>query len=174
MLGELEGQAVDEVADEGIGREAIEIRRRIAYLRFAGQETALEVAVEDDAQDLASALAAAFEERYEALYGYRPAARPIEVESLRVVASSRPPEPRPDPGRRTPERRPAATRYRPAVSAPSSPAPGGRWRSTPAPTSSPATRSIGPALVLDDYATLVVEVGWRAEVAANGTIVVRR
>ncbi len=178
-FGELERQAVGEVAAKGgpafrVGRGAIEIRRRIALLRFAGQETALEVAVDEDPSraGLARRLAAAFEERYEALYGYRPAARPIEVESLRVVASSRPAEKgRGEPARRTPARRDASPerRHRAYFA--------GRWREVAVyagPDLTPGERLTGPALVLDDYSTLVVEEGWRAEVAANGTIVVRR
>ncbi len=175
MLGELERRAVDEVAAEGVVREVIEVRRRIAFLRFAGQETALEVAVEKRPPEaLEAALAGAFKARYEALYGYRPTARPIEVESLRVVASSRPPEAPPDAG--TPD--PGAPVRRAAV-------PTGRqraffagaWREVmvyAGPDLAPGDGLAGPALVLDDYSTLVVEVGWRAEVATNGTIVVRR
>lgn len=97
QLAELARQASAEVAAEGVEENAIEIRRQVAFLRFAGQETTLEIEVGEARPD-PEALAASFGDRYQALYGYRPAARPIEVESLRVVASSR----SPDEGRKVP------------------------------------------------------------------------
>ena len=62
----------------------------IAHLRFLGQEATLELEVSSSGRVDGRPLAAAFLDRYQALYGYRPPERPIEVDSLRVVASSRP------------------------------------------------------------------------------------
>ena len=88
-------------------------------------------------------------ERYEALYGYRPAARPIEVESLRVVASSRPPEKgRGEPARGIATRRDAVPERRQRAYL------GGGWREVAVydgPDLVPGDRLAGPALVLDDY-----------------------
>jgi 5-oxoprolinase (ATP-hydrolysing) len=99
-LDELGREAAAAVAAEGVAPGEIEVRRRIVALRFAGQESTLAV-------DYAGAagLAASFAAAYRDVYGYDlqdtattgegsparagPAAgRAIEVESLRVVASS--------------------------------------------------------------------------------------
>ncbi len=80
---ELGRQAVAAVAAEGIPADQVAVRRRMVALRFAGQEATLPV-------DYAGAdsLAAAFAAAYTAVYGYQPEGRDIEIESLRVVASS--------------------------------------------------------------------------------------
>lgn len=83
-LRELEAEALRRLAEPG------GVRRRIAELRLKGQETALAADFNDPAE-----LPAAFHARHAALYGYAPpAGRPVEVVSLRVVASP----PAPDPG----------------------------------------------------------------------------
>ena len=70
------------------------VRRRILHLRFAGQEATLEIEWAPD-----TSIAESVRERYEQLYGHRPENREVELESLRVVASSLPgAERRADPG----------------------------------------------------------------------------
>ena len=76
-------EAAAAVAAEGVPAAAIVVRRRIAALRFAGQESTLAVDCEG-----AAGLAEAFAAAYRAVYGYEPEGRAVEVESLRVVASS--------------------------------------------------------------------------------------
>jgi 5-oxoprolinase (ATP-hydrolysing) len=163
-LDELAAEAVAEVVAEGIEEGEIEVRRRIAFLRFVGQEAAVEVEVQDVAN-----LADAFVERYEALYGYRPATRPVEVESLRVVASSRAPER----GETVPEgeahaAKAAGTRrvYL-----------GGEWQDVPVfdrDTLATGARLEGPALFFDAHSSLVLPAGWSARLAASGAVVAGR
>lgn len=84
-IARLEREACQRLEEEGVSPAEIEIRRRMVFLRLAGQDTALEIeytAPED--------LSTCFEEEYRKVYGYRPEGRSIEVESLRVVGSSRP------------------------------------------------------------------------------------
>jgi 5-oxoprolinase (ATP-hydrolysing) len=76
-------KAVNDVEQEGIARDEITVRRRIANLRLQGQDATL--AIEVDSLDQ---LEEAFTTRYADMYGHRPEGRPIEVESIRVVASS--------------------------------------------------------------------------------------
>jgi 5-oxoprolinase (ATP-hydrolysing) len=80
---ELGREAAAAVAAEGVAAAEVEVRRRIVALRFAGQESTLAV---DYAG--AAALAPAFAAAYREVYGYEPEGRAVEVESLRVVASS--------------------------------------------------------------------------------------
>ena len=83
LLEELSREAVEAVVREGVDRSSVEVRRRLVYLRFSGQESSLEV----DAAP-ATDLRESFIQSYADHYGYRPEDRAIEVESARVVASS--------------------------------------------------------------------------------------
>ncbi len=174
-LAELAEEAAREVAAEGVDPGDVAVRRRLVFLRFAGQESTVEIEVSSRGDALGRPLAEAFLERYQALYGYRPPERPIEVDSLRVVASSRSEaasesrsEETTDPG--------VDSRSRDAVPAGEHRAFfGRRWRRVPVfqgPELEPGDRLAGPALVLDDHATLVVEDGWTATMAASGALVV--
>ncbi len=66
------------------------VRRRLLNLRFAGQEASL--AVEYQGEEM---IESAFDAAYREIYGYAPEGREIELESVRVVASSRLPPRRP-------------------------------------------------------------------------------
>ncbi len=163
-LGRLERAAVARVMDEGIPKSEIAVRRRIAHLRFAGQDATVEVPCAPGAR-----LGPAFERRYAELFGHLPEGRAVELESLRVVASSRRPR---DPrrGRRPAARRAAAIGSRRVVL-------GGRIRTVPVHDRSalpPGSRFRGPALVFERHSAVVVEPGWRAGVDAAGALILRR
>ena len=64
----------------------MEVRRRLAFMRLAGQESTLELEVGGSVDELKSGFLEAYQERF----GYRPADRAIELESLRVVVSAPP------------------------------------------------------------------------------------
>lgn len=168
-LTELAGRASADVVLEGVPEEQVEVRRRLAFLRFAGQETSLEVELCPEMLQDEDELAREFFRRYEALYGYRPTDRPLEVESLRVVASSRPPT--------------EESAERIAGSTPARPSGQHRaffdqeWTEVPVYRTddlAPGARLEGPALVLDRHATLVVEPGWQGRAEMGGTLVLRR
>jgi 5-oxoprolinase (ATP-hydrolysing) len=61
------------------GDERVEVEFRSVFLRFLGQESALEVAYEG-----MEGTARAFEENYRESFGYFPENRPLEVESIRL------------------------------------------------------------------------------------------
>jgi 5-oxoprolinase (ATP-hydrolysing) len=88
LLGELADEARAAVAREGIPENEVVVRRRIANLRLVGQDSALAIEIKDGVP-----LAEAFAVRYEAVFAHRPpASRAVEIESVRVVASSSAPE----------------------------------------------------------------------------------
>ena len=162
-LRELERQAVEAVASEGVSRESIEVRRRIAHLRFAGQDSTLEVECGEGVN-----LREAFESRHQQLFGHRPEGRSIELESLRVIASSTavatPDPPEPAPARPLKATRKLRARF------------GGDWREVPALERrhlEPGTTLAGPALIFEPYSTTVVPPGWRGEVDAHGAMKLR-
>ena len=181
-LGTLATRALAALEDDGVAAGVGEVRRRLAFLRLAGQESTLEVEIADPwlTESTADApldelLAEAFRDSYSEIYGYLPPDRPIEIESLRVVVSTPPPEldrasaegrgttPRPLRRQRTycrPQRGAEAGWHDVAVHLASDLAAGDSLA--------------GPALVLDEFATSFVEGGWSATLADNGTLVLER
>jgi len=166
-LEELGERAIAAVAAEGVDRGEIEVRRRLAHLRFVGQDSTLSVEVEEGAS-----LRELFERRYREIFGHEAGERSVELESLRVVASS--------------TRRPAS----PLAPAAPSPSPmevapvgrqrarfGGSWVEVPVHERDrlPAgARLPGPALIFEEHSATVVEVEWTATVDTEGAIVMRR
>ena len=157
---ELSNEALEAVAREGVERGTITIRRRIANLRYVGQESSLALEWKPGMD-----LLAAFEERYTATYGHRPGNRAVEVESIRAVASTPVDEPSVD---EMPERfAPPATGSRRAWLR-------GAWRKVPAydrAQLAPGATFAGPAVVTEQHAATVVAEGWDAELDAAGALV---
>lgn len=166
-LEEMSGQAIDSVCATGFPRERITIRRRILDLRFAGQDATVQVEWSDPDR-----IAEAFEERYVRLFGHRPERRPVELESLRVVASSVPGSDR----QREP-REPDAPAH------PAAPDSSRRllcregWLELPVFDRDRLACGAfhdGPGLVLEGRSATVVEPGWGFRVDGAGALVVER
>lgn len=160
-LDELAARAVEEVRAQGVSE--VRVRRRLAFLRFAGQESPLEVAVEPGVS-----LHRAFEEAYRETYGYRPEDRVVELESLRVVASCLPEAPLP-PLAVEPHEAPATGRRRVWS--------GGTWRSVATferERLAPGARFAGPALVFERHSSAMLAPGWRGHVDTAGALVFLR
>jgi 5-oxoprolinase (ATP-hydrolysing) len=159
LFDDLAAEAADAVAREGVPRGEIAIRRRIANLRYVGQDSTLTVEWDADGP-----LRDAFEARYAAVYGHRPAARPVEVESVRAIASTHvadpPPPPSPDPH----DAHPAATRRTWM---------GGAWtevRVHERDALRPGARITGPALVAEKHSATYVAAGWSGSVDGAGNL----
>jgi 5-oxoprolinase (ATP-hydrolysing) len=156
----LTDRAVRDVRAAGVEAASIEVSRRLAHLRWTGQESTLEVDWRGGTE-----LASAFEERYLALYGHRPEKREIELESIRVVASSIAtpiatvdPVARVEPGAPTGRR---TMRF------------DGADHDTPvfersALAAGAALR--GPALVVESHSATVVPPGWALDVTGEGLL----
>ncbi|HEV3074120.1 MAG TPA: hydantoinase/oxoprolinase family protein, partial [Thermoanaerobaculia bacterium] len=163
---ELGREAAAAVAAEGVPRAEVEVRRRIVALRFAGQESTLPVEYLG-----AAALAGAFAAAYREVYGYEPEGRAIEVESLRVVASS---------GRvaastaQGGDAGPVAAAHRVTMQQAFI---GGAWREVPAYERSSLVAGAGfagPALVVEDHTATVVEADWTCRLDEAAALVLRR
>jgi 5-oxoprolinase (ATP-hydrolysing) len=141
----------------------VEVRRRRADLRLAGQESTVEVEWRPDLD-----LPAAFASAYRALYGYAPGGRPVELESLSAVASSHAAGPAPPAAAVAPVAAGPAGRRR-AWQA-------GAWREVPVferRSLVPGSRFAGPALVVEPHTTAVVAGGWVARIDGAGALVLR-
>jgi 5-oxoprolinase (ATP-hydrolysing) len=161
-LEELGREAAEAVAAEGIAMEEIAVRRRLLNLRFAGQEAVLAVEHESDAT-IEPAFAAAYRE----VYGYAPEGRAIELESVRVIASSRSSEtdvqavPPPEAFGAEPTRRRRCWT-------------GEAWGDVPffdRARLRPGAAFTGPALVFEAHSATVVGEGWRGRVDGAGNLV---
>ncbi|UCF66159.1 MAG: hydantoinase B/oxoprolinase family protein, partial [Acidobacteriota bacterium] len=157
---ELAERATDELAREGFTRSQIVIRRRLASLRFEGQDAALEVEIAASEAADPQALAASFARRFFEVYGHQPERRSVELVSLRVVASQRP--------ARSPARAlGAVTEHRPGAEGRQRARVAGRWVDIPVFTRerlASGARIDGPALVTARHSTTYIEPGWCGEI----------
>ena len=166
-VDELEREALSRLLEErGANLEGAAVRRRIVRLRLLGQETALEVEPGSAEQARsADVIAALFDERYRAVYGYPPPEHPIEIESIRVLASTAPAAARLDrEGASTAgevgagEHRAWFDGWRTAALLRREELAGGFERS-------------GPCLVQERHSITVVEPGWKLRVDEAGALV---
>jgi 5-oxoprolinase (ATP-hydrolysing) len=158
----LAAEAAEAVAREGVPRGEIAVRRRIANLRYVGQDSTLTVEWDEEVP-----LREAFEARYAAVYGHRPAARPIEVESVRAIASTRVADPPPQPAAEPRDAHPAGTRRTWM---------GGAWTEVPVferDALRPGARIPGPALIAEKHSATYVAAGWEAGVDGAGNLVLQ-
>lgn len=81
-FAEIEKEAIEKLTVEGFPREKIQIRQKLVFLRFKGQDSSLEIPFSDFDK-----LIADFHVQYEKIYGHTVSNRKIEVEALRVIAS---------------------------------------------------------------------------------------
>ncbi|NRB61581.1 MAG: hydantoinase B/oxoprolinase family protein [Saprospiraceae bacterium] len=77
--------AQNKLLDEGFTHAEIFIRQKLLFLRFAGQNATLEI----DYTAPSNTPDTLFKEAYIQLFGYYPPNRTIELESVRVIASSK-------------------------------------------------------------------------------------
>jgi 5-oxoprolinase (ATP-hydrolysing) len=174
-LKTLARRAAEEVRAAGVPPDRIAVRRRLAHLRFVGQDATVEVPC-----DAGVPLLQAFEARYADLYGHRPERRAVELESLRVVASELPPASEAARASFTSARTAAGPAAVPSATPPVSAVEssqrarlGGAWKEVAAVERdglAPGAIIHGPALVFEPHAATVVDEGWRGEVDGAGTL----
>ncbi len=163
-IQELADEAIWALEQEGIERHRIEIRRRMINMRFTGQDSVLQI--EFDEKDPPKS---AFESQYRTIFGYWQEGRPIEIESIRVVASSR----RIDDSKRAKMPAPFdvdANRYIQAYLDES-------WETVPyfeRTALRQGARVQGPALIFERYSMTVVESNWTAEVDSADALILKK
>jgi 5-oxoprolinase (ATP-hydrolysing) len=159
LLAALEAESRGRLREEeGVGDAEMEVRRRIASLRFVGQDSTVEVEVTDGIS-----LIDAFRDRYRALFGHLPEDRPVEVESLRVIVARR--------------REPITTA---AIGAGRAPHPADRrriwfdgWQDAAVNDRSSLVSGdavVGPALIREAHSATAIPPGWAMAVDDAGTL----
>ena len=145
----LQAEARAALSSAGV-REEVRYERRV-FLRFEGQNRSLEIPYSDGLRE-------AFRAAYEGLYGHWDEAGVLEVEHLRVTASTMTPWFQTD-------RRPAK-RYRPQPDRHL-----GRIPVYDRDRLTPGAEIRGLALLVDSYSTAVVEENWQVTVDGTGTAI---
>ncbi|HEX6660299.1 MAG TPA: hydantoinase B/oxoprolinase family protein, partial [Sphingomicrobium sp.] len=152
-LAELEQRARAALIEQRVHTDRIELNRR-ARLRTAGSDTTLEIAIAP-----ADEMHAAFSALHRRRFGYWDEGVEVIVDALVVEAVGRTSPPLDFDGRGTS----VAGGGAPSVGLPADTSPG-----------NPGEEIHGPALIFDPTSTIVVEPGWRAERAADGTLLLTR
>lgn len=155
----LSNEATREVIAEGISPEQVEVRR-LLDLRYRGLDAFLTVAEPDDGD-----FARQYASQHQRLYGYINADRELEIVAARVEVIGRAPTNLEPSGRVT------ATTPKPASTtemyfAGESLAANVFRRSA----LNPGDRIDGPAIVLEDLSTTVIDPGWQADVLSQGEL----
>ncbi len=163
-LAQLGAAACDEVASQGVARDAIELRRRV-HVRYQGTDTALVVAFGEQ-----RAIKQAFEASYKQRFAFLMPDRLLVIEAVSVEAVG------------AGEQHVAATsQAEPPPSRPEADATvrlhAGRWLDAGLfVRESLAAGALidGPAIVAEKNATTVVEPGWQARLTTSGPIELQR
>ncbi|MDR0344687.1 MAG: hydantoinase B/oxoprolinase family protein [Nocardiopsaceae bacterium] len=173
--GALAADALEELAAVGVPAGRARATRR-AHLRYQGTDTALPVPLGGVAE-----MTAGFEQAYRQQFSFLMPDKQVLVEALSVEASAAPEPPAPPPGQSPGGRGEDGDRSASAGDcAGTATVPmylPGSWRDVPLARRrdlAPGWRADGPALIVEDFATTVVEPGWRAEVTGRGDLLLRR
>ena len=164
--------ALDEAAREALAEvenqcaEAISVQlENTAFLRYEGSDTTLEVPFSD-----APSMASAFENAHRQRFGFAVPDRGVIIESVlaEAIGETEPPD---EPGRNAANDRPAAPAALRRVFA------DGAWRDTPLYRRSdlmPEQKVPGPAIIVEDTATVWIAPEWLATVDARGRLLLTR
>jgi 5-oxoprolinase (ATP-hydrolysing) len=148
------------LAEQGVG-EGLTIEA-LAHLRLPGSDNLIDVPF-----GTPDAMQAAFAERFRERFGYGPrGALTVEMLSVEAIAPARPMAALPP----LPAQSSAPEAHVPVHS-------GGAWHDTPVfrrDRLAAGANLAGPALIIDDVATTVVEPGWTATLDREGSIVLTR
>jgi len=163
-LDELSAAAGDELARQGLPREAGEVLRRL-HLRYAGTDTALIVPMGGLGE-----IKAGFEASHRQRYGFTVPGKGLVVEavSVELVGGTERPTARRLPSRTSGRLSPKAeVRFFTA----------GAWHEAPLyerDAMAAGDKVAGPAIIAEPTSTIVVEPGWQAEMEGLGHILMRR
>ncbi|MCB0581829.1 MAG: hydantoinase/oxoprolinase family protein, partial [Phaeodactylibacter sp.] len=158
LFRQLNNEAIEQLQAEGFQPEDITIRHAWAYLRFRGQDSTLEIECRDPGQ-----LKEDFRQHYERLFGHWPEGRPVEVESLKVVAASK--------GKPTSQMKVPRRVYSPK---PQKKVPGTAFKVFYWDDLRKGALINGPALLLNPSSTAFIEPGWRLLMLKKGNAVLER
>lgn len=163
ILADLAHDAREELLQQSVPAEDITVHQR-AHIRYAGTDMSLTV----DFADLAS-MKAAFEAAHRARFGFIDETRHLSIEAVSVeaVGGGQPADEADLPVSSMTAEPTARTRFFSQ----------GAWHDAAVyhrERLAPGVRLAGPALLIEQHQTIVIEPGWAAEVTAKNHVVMRR
>jgi 5-oxoprolinase (ATP-hydrolysing) len=166
VAGRLLRDAGDELTAQGADPAQATAVRRV-HLKYEGTDTALAVPI-----GRAAAMLSDFEAAYRQHFSFLMRGRAViaEAVSVEVIASAA----APDGAAGVPLRQPGGSERGPATVRMHA---GGAWCQAPLLARRelrPGQHADGPALITEDFATTVVQPGWRAELTGRGDLVLSR
>lgn len=164
LFDKLGKETIAKVRDEGMPFDDVIIRRIIVNMRLMGQESSL--SVDYDPRN-GQSLKMLFKDRYFAVYGHW-TDRPIEVESVRIVASTKPDIVDPNDS--------MVDVYNPDPDHKTEALFGDRQYDIPVfyrEHLEPGAEINSPALVIDHHSTTVVDPGWQLHMDSGGTLILK-
>ncbi|MEQ8747785.1 hydantoinase B/oxoprolinase family protein [Pyruvatibacter sp.] len=165
LLHDLGAAAKAEVLAQGVGQDHIRLEPTV-HVRYAGTDTALEVPF-GPAVDIE----AAFHEAHRQRFGFSSPGQTIIVEAAAQEAIGSEPRPQAPPAISAQAAYPArAHTTKKAFMR-------GAWHDVPVvmrDEAQPGACITGPAILIEPHQTIVIEPGWRADVAADNTVILTR
>jgi len=163
-MEKLSNDAVAKLEQEGVAKQDIQIRRRIVNMRFVGQDSVIQIEYNPNIP-----IQKEFESKYRAIFGHWQEDHPLEVESIRVVASSKP--------NKNFIAQKVGSTFKAESKQPMHSFFEGKWQSVSSvdrSSLSPGAMAYGPVLISEQYSMTVVEKGWYAEVDSAGSLLLRK
>ncbi len=165
-LARLKTMVLDELAEQGVRRQDAAMHP-VLHIRYAGTDTTLPVPFSHASLDMARL---SFEVAHKAQFGFVYENKALVVEAVAVEGTDRRRRATPEVESELQETEPKPAQTRDIFVE-------GAWQ--PAGIHKrralrPGNRVLGPALIVEDHQTIVVEPGWRAEVTALDHILLRR
>ena len=165
LQDELSAAVLAELSEQGLAAGNVELRTKL-HLRYAGTDTALDIAFDGDL----AAARAAFEAVHKAQFGFITPDKPVTVEAVEIEGWEKTGEAHARPAGEAAERD-AATDTKTSIFC------GGEWREAGVfrrEGLAPGDRVRGPALIIEANQTIVVEPGWTARLTAADHVVLSR
>tara|TARA_R100001143_G_scaffold63588_1_gene72753 strand:- start:6075 stop:9977 length:3903 start_codon:yes stop_codon:yes gene_type:complete len=166
LFKELDQNSISSLENQGINQEEIMIKRRVAALRFLGQDHTLELEWDSDIN-----LKKSFEDAYNQQYGHWIDDRIIEVESIRVIASEKVSANNPSVVNTISNSNNSKTKP-PSTDQLTEILYHNKYHQAPVYEISDLTPSVeitGPAMILHPHSTTVIEEGWSGTLLGDGT-----
>jgi 5-oxoprolinase (ATP-hydrolysing) len=148
----LEKEVAQVLENEGLNINNVEIKKRLVYLRFQGQESSLETDFCSQSLMLEN-----FKNQYQKLFGHWVENRMIEIESIRVLGSPL-----------TPEGETLKASSLAQTGEMLSPSFDTKWKETSSPLEGKGT------LLTNPFCAAFIEKNWLVKIAENGTAILSR
>jgi 5-oxoprolinase (ATP-hydrolysing) len=164
-FADLRAEVAAELAAQGLAPEDIETRA-ILHLRYEGTDTALPVPMGDDP----AALRAEFEARHRAQFGFAAPEKRLMIEAAELEGFERAVPPDTETPAALAEAQAATDRHVRLYS-------GGAWHDAGVFARAglaPGHSVTGPALIIEDNQTIVIEPGWQARITARDHVLLTR